>query len=290
MDTRPVAVVDAFADVPMAGTPVGVVLEAGDVEPGQRAAIAEEVGAAETAFVDGDAVEVAGDRDAGRAVHVAIGVASLLDERGRLGGDAVDLRVGDAAVATSVASSGRLWVDVPEPEVREAAVAAGDVAEALGVDAVAVSEVSEDVPVVRASLGRGLLAVPVTYLEHLSGASPDAGLLADLLEGEGAAALYAYTFDTLDAESDVHGLLVGPDGGTARPTGEGAACAAAALRQFGALDRDEVRFEEGDLLERPARPSVRTGGDWQVGGRAVTAIDGRLVVPPADSDDEILEV
>lgn len=290
MDTRPVAVVDAFADGPMTGTPVGIVLDAGGLGPGQRTAVADEVGAAETAFVDEDAVAVVSDRDPGRGLHVALGVASRLDELGRLDGDAVDLAVDDAAVRTSVGDSGRLWVDVAEPDVREAAVEPEVAAEALGVDAVAVSEVSGDVPVVRASVGRGLLVVPVTYLEHLTGASPDAGVVADLLEAEGATAVYAYTFDTLEAESDVHGLLVGPDGATARSTGEAAACVAATLGQFGALDGDELRVEAGDLQDRPARLWVRTGDGWQVGGRAVTVLDGSVVVPPADSEDDILEV
>jgi len=62
METREVLVVDAFAAEPMAGTPVGVVPDAGGLTDDQRRAVASELGASHTAFVEdsdggGDATE-----------------------------------------------------------------------------------------------------------------------------------------------------------------------------------------------------------------------------------------
>jgi predicted PhzF superfamily epimerase YddE/YHI9 len=51
-----------------------------------------------------------------------------------------------------------------------------------------------------------------------------------------------------------------------------------------------MRFDQGHFLDRPGLVRVEIDGDdVRVGGRAVTALDGSLVVPPADEDD-ILEV
>jgi trans-2,3-dihydro-3-hydroxyanthranilate isomerase len=47
-------------------------------------------------------------------------------------------------------------------------------------------------------------------------------------------------------------------------------------------------FEQGHFLDRPGRVRVRARSDpVTVGGRAVTALDGSLVVPEFDEDDII---
>ena len=306
METRDVLLVDAFADEPMTGTPVGVVLDGSDLAPDQRDAVASELGAPGTAFVsetaEGWSLRVAGDTEFGRGAHVAIAAASALDERDLLADDAVAFDRGDRTVQVTVERDGTFWTDVDRPDLREAALDADAAAEALGVDVAAIRDVGADLPIVRASLGSGVLLVPVNFLEHLSGADPDPGAVADCLAATDAAALYGYTFDTLSGDAEIHGLLVTPDGPQARAGGEAAACAAVAARHYGAFDHDrmELRVEQGDLLDRPARIAVRTdgptaadgdeqGGRLSVGGRAVTVLDGTVVIPPADEGGEIIE-
>jgi len=306
METRDVLLVDVFADEPMTGTPVGVVLDGADLAADQRAAVAAEFGAPGTAFVsetaEGWSLRVAGDPADGRCAHVAIAAASALDERGRLAGSTVafDREDGDATV--TVESDGETWVDVDRPDLRTADVSEEAAAAALGIDVAAIRDVGADLPLVRASLGAGILLVPVNFLEHLSGADPDLGAVADCLAATDTEAIYGYTFDTLSGDAEIHGLLVEANGPQALAGGEAAACAAVSARHYGAFDHDrtELRVEQGDILDRPARIAVRTDGPTAVegeeptgtlglGGRTVTVLDGTVVIPPADEDGDIIE-
>lgn len=294
MDTRDALVVDAYAPEPMTGTPVGVILDGASLAPDQRDRIAGEFGAPVTAFVgrdDGWQLRLGGE-SAGRPLHVGVAAATALRERDRLEDDAITLQLPEEAMAVTVEADGRAWVDIDEPDLRSAEVTEAEAADALGIDKAAIRDVAADLPLVRASLGRGVLAVPVNFLEHLSGAEPDRAAMTALLDRSGTACLYAYTFDTLAGDRDIHGLAVDGDGPVAGPTDEAAACAAAAIRRHGALDHDRetLRFEAGHLLDRPACLSVRTGDEYAVGGRAVMVVDGTIAVPPADEGGDIIEV
>lgn len=290
MDTRPVRVVDAFTTTPMAGTPVCVVLDTSGLSRAQRTTMAAEIGAAETAFVDDTHVSVSSDRDQGLGVHTAIAVTSALRHAGRIDDGSIALQIHDTDTTASFGSAGRVWVDVPSPELRESAVSEKTAAAALGVDPASIRDVAADFPLCRASVGRGYLVVPVNFLGSLSGATPDHRAVADLLDESGAAGIYAITFDTLETDSDMHGHLVCPSGPSAWVTGEAAACAVGVARHHGATDRTDLSVEAGDLLDRPARIVVRADGDWQVGGQATTSVEGTVSVPPAESEDDIVEV
>jgi trans-2,3-dihydro-3-hydroxyanthranilate isomerase len=295
MDTRDALVVDAFAPGPMTGTPVGVVLDGAALAADQRRRMAGEFGAPVSAFVGAEDADwrlrLAGDAEHARPLHVGVAVGATLHERDWLEGETATLALADETLDVAVDDDGRTWVDIAAPDLREAPVTETEAAEALGVDPAAVRDVAADFPLVRASIGRGVLVVPVNFLEHLSGADPDPAAVADLLEGAQAEVLYAVTFDTLSGDRDAHGLAVDRDGQPRRATGEAEACAAAAIRQHGALDheRDTLRFEAGDLLDRPARLDVQTEDGYAVGGHSVTVLDGRIVVPPADEGDDIIE-
>jgi trans-2,3-dihydro-3-hydroxyanthranilate isomerase len=296
MDTRDALVVDAYAPEPMTGTPVGVVLDGIGLAEDQRERIAIEFGAPVTAFV-GEVegaltLRIEDPVEAGRPLQVGVAVAAALRDRDRFDGETVTLGHPAGELSVGVDIEGRVWVEVDEPDLREADVTEAEAAGALGVDSAAIRDVAADLPLVRASLGRGVLAVPVNFLEHLSGATPDLDAVAELLERTGAACLFGYSFDTLSRDRDVHGLAVDAEGVVVSPRGDAAACAAAAVRRHGALDHDRetLHFETGDLLDRPARLSIRTGEAYAVGGRAVTVLDGRIVVPPGGDSDEIIEV
>lgn len=294
MHTRDALVVDAFAPGPMTGTPVGVVLAAGALKTDQRDRIAGEFGAPISAFVEeadgGWRLRLGGDGPLESPLHVGVAVADALRERDRVADERVNFDLPSGALSVTLADDGRAWVDVDEPDLREAPVTETEAADALGIDKAAIRDVAADFPLVRASIGRGVLVVPVNFLEHLSGADPDPAAVAEVLEAASAECLYAVTFDTLSGDRDAHGLAVDAAGRWVGPTGEAEACAAAVIRRHGALDHDRetLRFEAGDLLERPARLAVRTGDGYAVGGRTVTVVDATVVVPPA-ADDDIIE-
>lgn len=295
MDTRDALVVDAFAPGPMTGTPVGVVLDGAAITPDQRGRMAGEFGAPVSAFVGKEEgawrLRLAGDAEHARPLHVGVAVGAVLRERDWFEGESTTLALADQTLSIDVGADGRTWVAVDEPDLREAPVTETEAAEALGVDPAAIRDVAADFPLLRGSIGRGVLVVPVNFLEHLSGADPDPAAVEELLEQVQAEVLYAVTFDTLSGDRDAHGLAVDGDGRRRRATGEAEACAAAAIRKHGALDheRDTLRFEAGDLLARPGRIDVRTEDGYAVGGHSVTVLDGTIVVPPADEGDEIIE-
>ena len=296
MDTRDALVVDAFAPGPMTGTPVGVVLDGAGLTADQQARIAGEFGAPVSAFVgktdDERRLRLGGAAEHERPLYVAVATAAALRDRDWLEAAEATFDLGADTLAVSAGEDGRTWVEVAEPDLREADATEAEAAEALGVDVAAIRDVAADLPLVRASIGRGVLVVPVNFLEHLSGADPDPAAVADVLEATATECLHAFTFDTLSGDRDAHGLTLDGDGRRLRATGEAEACAAAAIRRYGAMDheRDVLRFEAGDLLDRPARVDVRTEDGYAVGGHAVTVLDGTVVVPPADEGDDIIEV
>lgn len=296
MDTRDVLVVDAFAPEPLSGTPVGVVPDGPDLAADQQARIASEVGVPVTAVVGRSAgpvpLTLAGTHGTRGTPHVALAVAAALDRRGARQAAALEFDLAGTTVEVTRAESGQSRVALDQPDLREAGVTAAEAAAAIGVDRATVRDVAADFPLVRASVGRGVLVVPVNFLEHLSGADPDPAAVADVLEASGAESLYAFTFDTLAGDRDAHGLELDAAGRRRLPTGEGEACAAAAIDRAGALDhdRDTLGFEAGHLLDRPARIDVTVGEGYAVGGPAVAAIDGSIAVPPPAESDDIIEV
>ncbi len=300
MDTRDALLVDAFADEPMAGVPVGIVRDGADLAADQRQAIAGEFGAPATAFLeagdDGYDVDVAGPRTAGPQVHVGVAATAALTEHG-VAGDGLSLNTADESLETVREDDGVVWADVESPDLREVDVSEQEVADALGVDVAALRDVGADLPLGRGSLGPSFLLVAVNFLEHLSQAEPDPAAVADLLEVVNADVVYAFTFDTLEGNNDVHARTVRPAEGELRPPGEeaapgpglGAVCCGAHLRRHGAFDhdRDEIGVEEGDFRDRSTRIRVDLA-DHRVGGRSVTVLDGTVVVPDA-VDDDIIE-
>jgi PhzF family phenazine biosynthesis protein len=75
-------------------------------------------------------------------------------------------------------------------------------------------------------------------------------------------------------------------------TGTASGAVGAYLRGIEAFDGElpeEMVFEQGHFVDRPGHVRVRARSDpVEVGGRAVTALDGSIVVPAAE-DDEIIE-
>lgn len=295
MDTRDAQVIDAFAPAPHAGTPVGLVLDETGLAPDQTVRLAGELGQWSTAVLDPDtqppALRAAEPATADLGPHAAVAAAHALSERGHFDGDDGTLVEPRGTREISVDADSVAWVDVDAPECRPAEATEAELAGALGLDPAALRDVAADLPPTRASIGPAVLAVPVNFLEHLGRIEPDTDELAAVLEAASVDALYAFTFDTLNADRDVHGLELDRTGRRRPPTGAAEACAAAVIERFGGLeaDRETIGFEAGDRFDRPARLAVRLGDPYAVGGSCTTALEGSIAVPPATSDDEIVE-
>ncbi|QZP37634.1 PhzF family phenazine biosynthesis protein [Halobaculum magnesiiphilum] len=317
---REAALVDAFTSEPMAGNAAGVVADADGLDDEQMGAIANELGASETAFVRSSS-------EADRRVryftptteidlcgHATIAAHARLFETGEIDAGTHSLETNVGVIEIEVTDDGRVWMTQNPPTVYEIEVDYDRLGDVLGVTPEAFRDVGAALPVAYATSGLPFLIVPVNFLEHLGDMSPDFDAVAALADEHDAAGIYAFTFDALGADSTVHGRCFVPGSGIDEDpvTGTASGACGAYLDHFAAFSGgdtsnvpggddaagdagtpDEMVFEQGHYVDRPGLVRVRAGaGDGGapiVGGDAVTAFEGRIRVPESD-DDEIIEV
>ena len=299
MDTRRALLVDAFTADPLAGNAAGVVPDAEDLSADRMGAVAAELSVSETAFVlpaddaDRRLRYFSPTREVDLCGHATIAAHAHLHEAGAIdpGEHTVETNVG--VLDVEVDPDGVVRMTQNRPTVRRVDVGYDRLGDALGIDPAALRDVGADLPTAVASTGLAFLMVPVNFLTHLSGAAPDDAALEALAGEYDAAGVYAFTFDTLNGDSTLHARAFAPSLGIPEDpaTGTAAGACGAYLREVGAFDGefpDTVVVEQGHFVDRPGRIRVQVGAEVQVGGRAVTSLDGRLAVPPGD-DDDILE-
>ena len=295
MDRRRVLLIDAFTDEPLAGNPAGVVPDGDGLSEEQMRAVAREIGASETAFLTTTGAAdrrirfFTPEREVDLCGHATVASHAHLFAEGAIGSGGHTLETNAGVLDVAVEDDGTVWLTGDSPAVRPLDVDAELVADALGIDAAALRV--DDLPIARATVGLPFLIVPVTYLEHLGNADPDPDAVEALADEHDAAGVYAFTFDTLGADATLHGRMWAPGVCEAEDpvTGTASGAAGAYLRHVEAFEimPDEMTFEQGHFVDRPGQVQVRVGTDVEVGGRAVTAMDGEIVVPP-DNEDEII--
>ena len=338
METRRTLLVDAFTDEPLAGNVAGVVPDATGLSDDRMGRIAAELGASETAFVtpaasDGD--DPAGDEDTtdddpasdddttdddttdddpdhriryftpttevDLCGHATVAAYATLFADGTIDAGEYTLRtnVGDLTIRVDDDGGVRMRQEPPGVTVVGPDTLDADrLGDALGIDPAALRDVGADLPVAVASTGLPFLVVPVNFLEHLGGASPDSDAIEAISDEFDVAGVYAFTFDTLDGESTLHGRAFAPAVGIDEDpvTGTASGAVGGYLRAVEAFDGDtpdELRFEQGHFVDRPGYVRVWVGdaGDpVTIGGDAVVSLDGDLRLPDEAGDDDILVV
>jgi trans-2,3-dihydro-3-hydroxyanthranilate isomerase len=300
-DTRRALLVDAFTDEPLTGNAAGVVPDAGGLDDEQLQAVAAELGASETAFLlpsdeaDRRVRYFTPTQEVDLCGHATVASHALLAVDGHLaeGSHTLETNVG---VLDIELDDGTVWMTQTPPEIRELDLGYGRVADALGVRESALTGLSADLPLARATTGLPFLMIPVEYLADLSEMAPDMGAVEALADEHDCAGVYAFTFDTLDAESTLHARMFAPGAGVPEDpvTGTASGACGAYLDRFGALDPtpERMRFEQGHFVDRPgivhvAASDATTEGVVRVGGEAVVALDGEVAVPPTEDDDII---
>ena len=299
MDRRRALLVDAFTVDPYTGNPAGVVPDAGDLEDEQMQAIAAELGASETAFLGPS--EAASRRiryftpttEVDLCGHATIASLAYLHQSGFLDPGTYDIETNVGVLPVRIGEDGRVWMTQDTPTVGTVDVPFSAVADALGIHEDALREVGDDLPLATASTGFPFLVVPLAYLENLGSAAPDFDAVEGLANEVGAKGVYAFTFDTLEARSTVHGRAFVPGAGIPEDpvTGTASGATGAYLREFDAFDEmpDELWFEQGHFVDQPGRVIVRAGDAVEVGGRAAVTLDGSIADPVVEAD-EIIEV
>jgi PhzF family phenazine biosynthesis protein len=299
MDTRRTLLVDAFATEPLSGNPAGLVPDADGLSTEAMAAIARELHASETAFLlASDAADrriryftPTGEIDL--CGHATVAAVAWLAEAGRIDDGTHTFETNVGTLETELDDE-TVWMGGEVAEVTRADLDYDRVASALGADPATLEDIGADLPLAIASTGLRYLVVPMNFLQALSGLEPDLQAIEALSAELDVTGVYAFTFDTLDGDSTLHGRMFAPRAGIEEDpvTGTASGAVAAYLREFGAFDGefpDEMTFEQGHFVDRPGRVRVRGGTDpIAVGGRAVTALDGTIAVPAFEAD-EIIE-
>ncbi len=299
METRRALLVDAFTDEPLAGNAAGLVPDAEGLTDEQMAAIAHELGASETAFL---CPSSAADRriryftptgEIDLCGHATVAAGAWLAESGEISDGVHTIETAVGVLETEL-DDGTVWMSQETADVTRIEPEYDRIASALGVDPATLADVGADLPIATAATGLNYLVVPVNFLAALSGAEPNLDAIEALTAEFDATGLYAFTFDALEGDSTLHGRMFAPAVGIDEDpvTGTASGAVGAYLREIEAFDGElpeEMVFEQGHFLDRPGRVRVRARTDpVEVGGRAVTALDGTIAVPEL-GDDEIIE-
>ena len=298
-ERREAFLVDAFTDEPLSGNAAGVVPNAEGLTDAQMGAVADELGASETAFLlpseeaDRRVRYFTPTTEVDLCGHATVAAHARLRESGTVDAGTHTLETSVGVLDVEVDEGGRVWMTQNPPTVREVEVGYDRLGSVLGCDPNAFRDVGADLPVAYADTGLPFVVVPVNFLEHLGDVTPDFDAVAELADEHGAAGVYAFTFDALDADSTLHGRCFAPGAGIDEDpvTGTASGACGAYLDRFGAFDDtpEEMLFEQGHYVDRPGVVRVRAaGGDAPtVGGDAVTAFAGGIRVPAPDEDDII---
>lgn len=297
-----VYIVDAFTSEPLAGNAAGVVPDAEGLSAEQMRKVARELAVSETAFVlpsepaDRRLRYFSPTQEVDLCGHATVATHAYLAAEGVVDAETHTVET-NAGVLDVEVDEGTVWTAQPSPRVDRTEADFDRLADALGVDSAALAAVGDDLPPAVASTGLPFLVVGVDFLESLGTADPDFGAIERLASDHDAAGVYAFTFDTLEADSTLHARCFVPGLGIDEDpvTGTASGACGAYLRYvdaFGSLP-DEMRFEQGHFVDRPGvvRVQVEAAGDdatsVRVGGRGVTAIEGRVRVP--EYEDDIVE-
>lgn len=313
MDEQRCLLVDAFTDEPLSGNAAGVIPDAEGLTDAQMQAIARELAVSETAFVHSSA---AADRriryftptqEVDLCGHATIASHAHLHAEGSIEPGSHTLETNVGVLEIELEADGTVWMDQDRPTIEPIEADYDEFARALGLDRRALTETADYLPIARASSGLPFLMVPVDFLGSLLDIDPAFEAIERLSEEHDAAGIYAFTFDTLDGDSTLHARAFAPGAGVPEDpvTGTASGACGAYLYEVGALETDDetLRFEQGHAIDRGGLVLVQVREDTadpvetiaagdggrtvRVGGRAVTALDGTIVVPP-DDDDEII--
>jgi trans-2,3-dihydro-3-hydroxyanthranilate isomerase len=291
---------DVFADRPLAGNPLAVVLDSAGLDSARMQAIAREFNLSETTFVTEprDPVNTAGLRiftptrelpfaghpTIGSAVMIAVVRAPEMLGRGDL---QIVLEEEVGPVRCSVRRKAHAYFasfglpalpftvpDVPGPA--EVAAALGLTPVEIGFDRHRLS---------RYSCGTPYTFVPVAGLDAIGRATPDGPRFRDVF---GAMGTFLYTRETTNAEHAVHARMFAPRLGIPEDpaTGSAAAAFAGVAQEFEAPEDGlhTVTIEQGFEMGRPSLIHLTmeiAGGklfSGEIGGAAVIVSQGTIDV------------
>jgi trans-2,3-dihydro-3-hydroxyanthranilate isomerase len=296
----PVKKVDAFTIAPLFGNPAGVVVDAEPLTPVQMQLIAREMAVSETAFILPPTIPAADLRirwftpvdEVDLCGHATIAGFHALAEDGLHGMEGLgtfnfrlETRSGILPV-TVEKSRDEIMVlfGLPLPEFTRAGQFKLDVSRLL---VVSQEDLEARMPIVMDRY----LYVPIRRLHTLYSLRPNMPALGQFLANKGLHGLCVFTTETVDPGSSVHSRFFAPSDGIDEDPVTGSANGPLGVYLF---ERGEIEplgssitliGEQGDAIGRPGRVMIHlsvTGNrveSVQIGGRAVTVLEGEIVVP-----------
>jgi trans-2,3-dihydro-3-hydroxyanthranilate isomerase len=295
------SMVDVFAQEPLSGNPLSLVIDAQDLSHETMQRIAREFNQSETTFLlpairaQADwrlrsftpmGVEVYG------AGHNALGAWWWLAEAGRLtleGSRTVfQQEIGEQVLAVEVlAEQGEedgQWRPIAIGMAQDAPsfgaihTDPGKLAAALGLETVDLAV--EALPAQVVSTGAAHLLVPLRNRETVKRAQQEARSLAEELRSVGGEGCYLFSLDPVDPEAVAHARFFNPTVGIVEDpaTGTAAGPLACYLAKYGRIAADAtVMIEQGYEVLRPGRIEVRLHRDEvRIFGAGVTVAEGVL--------------
>jgi trans-2,3-dihydro-3-hydroxyanthranilate isomerase len=293
--------IDVFAQKPLNGNPLALVVDAQDLSQATMQQIAREFNQSETTFLlpptrqeakwrlrsfTPVGIEVAG------AGHNALGAWWWLAEAGQLelseSQTVFQQEIGEQVLPVEVLAEQRREGAPWQPTtigMTQTAPSFGSIhkdpaalATALGLEAVDLSV--EGFPAQVVSTGAAHLLVPVQSREAIRRAQPDAKRLFQHLRSFGGQGCYLFSLDTVDPAATAHTRFFNPTEGIVEDpaTGTAAGPLACYLAKYGRIGSSAtVTIEQGYTLMRPSRIEVRLhGNEVRIFGAGVTAAEGVL--------------
>lgn len=277
----PFEIVDVFAEQPLHGNQLAVVLPPRPLADAQMLAIAREFAFSETTFVDlttTPAVRIfTPAEELPFAGHPILGTAAVLRARTADRATALTLTVAGRSLAVRFAPDGVVWLGAPEAQ----RTGECDRAELKRHLSLRDEQLTHD-PFTVWDVGPRFVLVELADLDALTRLQPDRGFFAWLRAHCGALGVYAFTSDAYGPEAHyaTRMFFLADQVREDAATGSAAICLAAYLRESGRDPGDIVELEQGHELQRPARIHLRIGEQTELGGR-VTRV-GRGILELAD--------
>lgn len=287
--------IDAFTNLPLAGNPCAVVLDAEGLSDRTMQAVALEMNLSETAFVFGSAVADFGVRyftpaeEIPMAGHPTIATVNALAEWGRLdaGHERVTLEMKAGVIPVDLEWDGRRLVQATMNQNPPEFGRIWDPEEVLPVFGLHLPDLLPSAPIQTVSTGTPQLMIPVRGLDALDKVVLDAPAYGRLRAAGHffSPHIFCTTGFTPAGDTAARHFGVPPDTSEDPFTGSATGGMAAYLWHHGLISTPCFTAEQGHPMGRPGQAKVEVVGPptnirtVRVGGQAVTVLRGRLELP-----------
>jgi trans-2,3-dihydro-3-hydroxyanthranilate isomerase len=285
--------VDVFAEQPLTGNPLSIVLDAQGLDEPTMKRIAGELNQAETTFLSpSDKADwrlrsfTAPGHEVFGAGHNSLGAWWWLADSGRLklkdGSNRFTQEIGDHLLPVEVRCEGERPVAVvltqSPPVFGSVLKDVSELSAALGLEKSNIDV--ERLPVQVVSTGAAHLLVPVRNRKIVESLRPDSQRLAKVLREIGGEGCYVFSLDAVSSTSTAHARFFNPTVGIVEDAATGTAAGPLAshlVRHGIAKEGEMLTIEQGFEMKRPSLLRLEVRGEVvKLSGRGIQVIEGKI--------------